>query len=265
MREPTVDVGTRAREPGGRARAWARPWTCCRPSAPWPASSPRTTGSWTVTTSARCSGARERAGASEMMYYRSTGDLRRAGGPVQGPLRHPDRYGGDPPVPHDPPLLYDLEADPSEKFDVAARHPEVIERIREAVEAHRKHGRGRSPTSWRYFRSSPETGPTPEGPAGISAHEGVSPRGGARDDSKSRRGCGGRSPFADGQCAVGHDRHRPRRRARPGPGPGGGLRRHRPLRRLCPRGPGRSPGLPWRLRSREPGMGARPTAPTRGS
>jgi arylsulfatase len=47
-------------------------------------------------------------------------------------------YGGNPPLPHDPPLLYDLQADPSERFDVAAQHPEALERIRERVEAHRE-------------------------------------------------------------------------------------------------------------------------------
>jgi arylsulfatase len=46
-------------------------------------------------------------------------------------------YAGDAPVPHDPPLVFDLQADPSERFDVAARHPEAIERIRERVKAHR--------------------------------------------------------------------------------------------------------------------------------
>jgi arylsulfatase A-like enzyme len=38
---------------------------------------------------------------------------------------------------HDPPLLYDLEHDPSERFDVAAEHPEVIADILLEVERHR--------------------------------------------------------------------------------------------------------------------------------
>ena len=39
---------------------------------------------------------------------------------------------------HDPPLLYHLGHDPSEKHNVAARHPDVIARLVKAVEAHRK-------------------------------------------------------------------------------------------------------------------------------
>lgn len=39
---------------------------------------------------------------------------------------------------HDPPLLYHLEHDPSEKYDVAADHPEVISDILEEVRKHRE-------------------------------------------------------------------------------------------------------------------------------
>ena len=38
---------------------------------------------------------------------------------------------------HDPPLLFHLGRDPSEKRDVAGQHPEVVAAIRAAVEAHR--------------------------------------------------------------------------------------------------------------------------------
>ncbi|MEQ1859323.1 MAG: sulfatase [Chthoniobacteraceae bacterium] len=41
------------------------------------------------------------------------------------------------PDPHDPPLLYDLQADPGESFDVAAQHPDVLAQIAAAVERHR--------------------------------------------------------------------------------------------------------------------------------
>jgi arylsulfatase A len=46
-------------------------------------------------------------------------------------------YGKDTPQPHDPPLLFDIASDPSEKFDVAKDHPEVIADIRAEVEKHR--------------------------------------------------------------------------------------------------------------------------------
>jgi len=38
---------------------------------------------------------------------------------------------------HDPPLLFHLEHDPSEKYDVAKEHPEIVEDIRRLVERHK--------------------------------------------------------------------------------------------------------------------------------
>ncbi len=43
----------------------------------------------------------------------------------------------DPAQTHDPPLLYHLGYDPSEQFDIADQHPEVIDEIQGLVEAHR--------------------------------------------------------------------------------------------------------------------------------
>ena len=39
---------------------------------------------------------------------------------------------------HDPPVLYNLDHDPSEKYDIAEKYPEVIREIRELVETHVK-------------------------------------------------------------------------------------------------------------------------------
>ena len=38
--------------------------------------------------------------------------------------------------PHDPPLLYHLGSDPSEKYDIAKQHPEVVAEIKAAVREH---------------------------------------------------------------------------------------------------------------------------------
>ena len=46
-------------------------------------------------------------------------------------------YGQAKAEPHDPPLLYHLGRDVSEKRDVATQHPEVLERIKDAVKTHR--------------------------------------------------------------------------------------------------------------------------------
>lgn len=46
-------------------------------------------------------------------------------------------YGPDKPESHDPPLLFHLGEDVGERFDRAAEHPEVLERIARAVQRHR--------------------------------------------------------------------------------------------------------------------------------
>jgi arylsulfatase A len=46
-------------------------------------------------------------------------------------------FGGPGRAAHEPPLLFHLPRDPSERFNVAADHPEVIAAIRAAVEKHR--------------------------------------------------------------------------------------------------------------------------------
>jgi arylsulfatase A-like enzyme len=46
-------------------------------------------------------------------------------------------YGQPKPEPHDPPLLFHLGRDASEKRDVAAQHADVLARINEAVTAHK--------------------------------------------------------------------------------------------------------------------------------
>jgi hypothetical protein len=56
---------------------------------------------------------------------------------VIGPSGSGKRRRWPRPVPTDPPLLYQLEEDPAERFDVAARHTEALQRIIRRVEAHR--------------------------------------------------------------------------------------------------------------------------------
>lgn len=46
---------------------------------------------------------------------------------------HPS-YSREVPVAHDPPLLYNVEVDPSEKYDLAKQHPEIIEALKKEYE-----------------------------------------------------------------------------------------------------------------------------------
>jgi arylsulfatase A-like enzyme len=47
-----------------------------------------------------------------------------------------DGYSKDPHEKHDPPLLFNLNEDPSEQFDVAAEHPDVVADLKKEFEKH---------------------------------------------------------------------------------------------------------------------------------
>ena len=47
-------------------------------------------------------------------------------------------YGQPKPDIHEPPLLFDLAQDPSEKFNIAAAHPKIVAKIHAAIAAHRE-------------------------------------------------------------------------------------------------------------------------------
>lgn len=74
----------------------------------------------------------------EIFYYRGTRIFAVRKGKYKAHFITKSGYGSDPEVVHEMPLLFDLEEDPSEKFDIAADHPEVIEAIKSLVETHQK-------------------------------------------------------------------------------------------------------------------------------
>ena len=80
---------------------------------------------------------RGRSPREEMMFYRGLEVFAARVGRFKAHYFTQSGFGGDPPLEHDPPLLYDLEADPAERFDVASQHPEELERIAARVAAHR--------------------------------------------------------------------------------------------------------------------------------
>jgi arylsulfatase A len=72
-----------------------------------------------------------------MFYYRGTKLYAIRKGPYKAHFITQSAYGSDKPVEHDPPLLYHLGHDPSEKYDIAKDHPDVIAAIYKEVERHR--------------------------------------------------------------------------------------------------------------------------------
>jgi arylsulfatase A-like enzyme len=72
-----------------------------------------------------------------MFFYRGYRLMAVRKGPWKLHLVTQPGYGGQAQE-HDPPLLYQLEHDPGERFDVAAAHPAVVADILEAVRAHRE-------------------------------------------------------------------------------------------------------------------------------
>lgn len=74
----------------------------------------------------------------DVMFFYTRGVLY---GVRQGPYklhlwtREPIRYGR-PPIKQDPPLLYHLEHDPGEQFDLTAKHPEIVSQLLETIQAH---------------------------------------------------------------------------------------------------------------------------------
>jgi len=73
-----------------------------------------------------------------MLYYRGARLYAARKGPFKAHFVTRPGYGSDPPVEHDPPLLFNLDHDPSERFNVAERHPDVLAAIARLVAEHRE-------------------------------------------------------------------------------------------------------------------------------
>lgn len=71
------------------------------------------------------------------LYYRGTQLFAARVGKWKAHFITQPAYGPGKPESHEPALLYDLAADPSESRDVAAQHPDVLAQIAAAVERHR--------------------------------------------------------------------------------------------------------------------------------
>ena len=72
-----------------------------------------------------------------MFFYRGVQLYAVRKGPFKAHFITRPAYGAGKPEEHDPPLLYHLGHDPSEKYDVAKGHPDVLAELRQEIERHR--------------------------------------------------------------------------------------------------------------------------------
>lgn len=79
----------------------------------------------------------ERSLRDVMFYYRGNELFAIRKGNFKAHFQTANGYGSEPPQKHEPPLLFNLAADPSERFDVAKEHPYIIADIQRELEKHR--------------------------------------------------------------------------------------------------------------------------------
>jgi arylsulfatase A len=72
-----------------------------------------------------------------MFYYNGSELYAARKGPFKAHYITWAGYSKQPPEKHDVPVLYNLEADPGERFNVSTNHPDVIADIQREVEKHR--------------------------------------------------------------------------------------------------------------------------------
>lgn len=78
----------------------------------------------------------EKSPRQHVFYYRGTEIYAVRRGAFKAHFITKSGYEGEPAAQHDPPQLYNLDFDPSERFNVAADHPDEIAAIRQLVADH---------------------------------------------------------------------------------------------------------------------------------
>lgn len=73
-----------------------------------------------------------------MFFYRGTEIFAVRSGKLKAHFVTQTPYVGEPSVKHDPPLLFDVEVDPSERFNIAADHPNELSHLVNIVEKHQR-------------------------------------------------------------------------------------------------------------------------------
>lgn len=75
----------------------------------------------------------------EVLYYRGTRLMAMRVGPWKAHFITQESYtGNNKPTEHDPPVLYNLNVDPSEKWNVAEDHPDIVAAIQRAAARHKE-------------------------------------------------------------------------------------------------------------------------------
>jgi arylsulfatase A-like enzyme len=72
-----------------------------------------------------------------MFFYRSYDLMAVRLGPWKAHLMTQTGYGQEKPDKHEPPLLFNLDVDPGESYNVAENNPAVLKKIEALVEQHR--------------------------------------------------------------------------------------------------------------------------------
>lgn len=75
---------------------------------------------------------------NEVFFYRDTDVFAVRKGAYKAHFITQEEYGKPDRTVHETPLLYNLNLDPGEKYDVAAEHPDIIKELRALLEAHQK-------------------------------------------------------------------------------------------------------------------------------
>ena len=70
-------------------------------------------------------------------YYRDTRIFAIRNGDYKAHFFTQSKYGNEPAKEQDPPLLFNLSIDPSEKNNIAKKHPEIIEELKRLTEIHK--------------------------------------------------------------------------------------------------------------------------------